>query len=603
MWFSWIAPTTSDFDVSTCGGATFDTALAAYSGTCGSLVSLACNDDSCGLQSTVRFAATAGSQYYIRVGSFSAGPGGAGTFTIDEVMTGGGTIGADVIVGSIPDARTWGASNGIAGYSLATTSCNVGDQELLWISNTNQHPVIGQNIYRAQDGKFEQIGQGWLKHGFFALQQNLCSPCTPSSSGGSRLGVGCSDPYGAGLNGQQSGLGPRSQVNAFTGDFQYPFMAQGQTGDAAYKRVQVSNDDVDPALNPNATYFGEAQYVSPDDAAAGNGFNNVSWVGLNRGTVTNGAWRLTVGGATNRMEAAIHAWATVETGVTIEEVIVPNEGQYVIASKVTDLNNGNWRYAYAVFNQNSDFCGQSFSVPVGTTPIGNIGMSFPNSHSGEPFSNAAWTSNVANGTLTWETEDFATNPNANALRWGTTYSFWFEAVAPPQSGMVSLGLFKPGNPGAQLTTLEVPQSGGSGVFVSNYCTANLNSTIETTKIAANNVDLMARTMDIDVSDMPLNQFGFIVTSLDQGFVPNPGTSAGNLCLGGAIGRGVGGVWNSGGSGSITINVDLDSIITASGAFVPVMAGETRHFQAWHRDITGLGSQTSNFSDGLRVSFP
>ena len=41
--------------------------------------------------------------------------------------------------------------------------------------------------------------------------------------GGNALGVGCSDPYCCGLNGDPNGLGPKYQVNAFTGDFDWPF--------------------------------------------------------------------------------------------------------------------------------------------------------------------------------------------------------------------------------------------------------------------------------------------------------------------------------------------------------------------------------------------
>ena len=173
--------------------------------------------------------------------------------------------GADVIVGSIPNISNYGASpEGRLAYALGTTSCNVGtaEQRLHWFANSNQHPVIGQNIYRIENGRFEQIGTSWLKHGFTALQQNLCGSCQ-SSGTGSRLGVGCSDPYSSGLNGSQGGLGPRFQVNAFTGAFPYPYFAQGQSGDRAFKRIQIPNDDVDPGLHPTATYWGEAQYVAP----------------------------------------------------------------------------------------------------------------------------------------------------------------------------------------------------------------------------------------------------------------------------------------------------------------------------------------------------
>ena len=32
---------------------------------------------------------------------------------------------------------------------------------------------------------------------------------------------------------------------------------------------------------------------------------------------------------------------------------------------------------------------------------------------------------------TWSTQTYDQNENANALRWGTMYNFWFDADAPP----------------------------------------------------------------------------------------------------------------------------------------------------------------------------
>ena len=81
-------------------------------------------------------------------------------------------------------------------------------------------------------------------------------------------------------------------------------------------------------------------------------------------------------------------------------------------------------------------------------------------------------------------------------------------------------------------------SGGPSSLGTNYCTAVANSTGSIATVsatgsagaAANNFTLMA-------ADLPNNQFGIFVTSMTQGFVPGAGgTSNGNLCLGGALGR-------------------------------------------------------------------
>ena len=116
--------------------------------------------------------------------------------------------------------KTW-----LPGYA------SVQDNALMWIDSNDAvagktHPVISQNLYKLSGGRFTQIGQAWLKHGFCALQGTVCSPCSPGGSCPA-LYPGCSDPYDAGLNGQQSGLGPKSEVNAFTGFFPYPWMNNG----------------------------------------------------------------------------------------------------------------------------------------------------------------------------------------------------------------------------------------------------------------------------------------------------------------------------------------------------------------------------------------
>ncbi|MFM7052436.1 MAG: hypothetical protein ACKOYN_09940, partial [Planctomycetota bacterium] len=150
-----------------------------------------------------------------------------GQFQANAVPGDGGTAsaGPDVIVGAIPDVASYGSVTvgGVVtrAYAFGTTSCNIGTVNLDWnASPSNQHPFIPMNMYRYYNGRLEQIGMSWGKHGFCALQQNLCGTCTPAGSGcPSLLGVGCSDPYSASLNGSQGDLGWRKEVNAATGAF------------------------------------------------------------------------------------------------------------------------------------------------------------------------------------------------------------------------------------------------------------------------------------------------------------------------------------------------------------------------------------------------
>src|SRR5262245_37278476 len=95
--------------------------------------------------------------------------------------------GPDVIVGELPNTTNWGATGGVRAYSVGTTSCNIGDTALLWIASNNQHPVIGQNMYRLSNDRFEQIGQSWLKHGFTALQGQVCNNCPVPNPDGTAL--------------------------------------------------------------------------------------------------------------------------------------------------------------------------------------------------------------------------------------------------------------------------------------------------------------------------------------------------------------------------------------------------------------------------------
>lgn len=83
IWYVFTAPTSDTFRISACSGTTFDSVLQVYSGACGALQPVICNNDACGLQSWVVFTANAGDQRYLRVGG-AGGATGSGTLRVTE---------------------------------------------------------------------------------------------------------------------------------------------------------------------------------------------------------------------------------------------------------------------------------------------------------------------------------------------------------------------------------------------------------------------------------------------------------------------------------------------------------------------------------------
>lgn len=366
--------------------------------------------------------------------------------------------GADVAVGDLPDVLRLGQSGGITAYSIGTYSCNTGTVPLQWNRFTPQHPVIAQNIYRIKDGRFEQIGLGWLKHGYFAEIDSLCSTCIiPPGYNGQQLGVGCADLYTASINSNQNQAGPRSQVNALTGVFTYPVDYTGFPAAQATigRRVQVLNGDVDPALNAGARYFIEAHYVTADDAGAGNGANNASY----REAVVSSpsTFAMSTTGSTVRELPAIYAWAS-DPLVTVTSQTISGVGTIAVGSRVEPLGDGLWRYTYAVHNLDCDRAVGGLSMQISTCAmISEPWSRLPQYHSGEIWGNQPWDFSSGAGQVGWAApETFGQNPNTSAIRWSSAGSFEFVAGRPPTWRSVAITLFKPGSPSVTSLAAWIP---------------------------------------------------------------------------------------------------------------------------------------------------
>lgn len=409
----------------------------------------------------------------------------------------GAMAGPDVIVSTIGATLTkYGTNSGVTGYSMTTVSCNIGDAIAIWIDSTstavpnrNQHPVIGQQLYRLHNGRMEQIGMSWLKHGFCAADAPSCVNLVPGSTYQPNascdwLGLFATDTYSASLNGQQSNLGPRSEVNPSTGVFPYPYIrAWNQSGNCTFKRLQVANSDLSPQNYPGARYFGEVHYITTDEAADKRS-NNASYREIVVGSLsatTSGCtqdagasgYNLAFSGATIPMKSAIEAWKTIDPTVTLVSIDIPGDGRVILGYKVTDRGDGTWSYEYAVYNHNSERGIGSFALPKSANNVAavyDVGFHDVAYHSGEPYSGTDWSYSVNDDRIRWSTEAYAADANANAIRWSCLYNFRFVSNRRPSKGMATLGLFKPGLAG------DPSEIGVPGVDVpTDHCVADFNS--------------------------------------------------------------------------------------------------------------------------------
>ncbi|UTS90334.1 hypothetical protein [Rhizobium anhuiense] len=362
--------------------------------------------------------------------------------------TGGDAIaGPDVIVGFIDGGRQFAVlPTGELAITAGTNSCNAGDKDLNWMALPDaNHPVISLNMYKEKDGQFRQLAATWVKHGFFATNQEDCADvagvpaCVPADAGNA-LGPGCSDLYGDYLNSDPQFLGPRSRINPSTGIFDSSDATSPSPGSPTIlddEKIMVV--DAVTLSDPGARYFLEAQYITADDAAAGNARNNMTYreFAPHDGSPQFVARYL---GPQMRGQPALAAWQ----GALLSERLSSEGGApvtLIAASKATPLKEGGFRYDYAVYNMNSDRGLRSFKVE-GTTNVRDASFSAAIAR-GEPWDKAPWTGTQNAQDFVWATQTFTDNNAANALRWGNTYSFSFVSNAAPVTGKAVAEKYKP----------------------------------------------------------------------------------------------------------------------------------------------------------------
>jgi hypothetical protein len=399
-----------------------------------------------------------------------AGEAIAPEFPREDRAAPGGAPYLDVTLGELYGLSSFGHEgafpNGQAGLAASTTSCNSGQIRVPWNAPMAEtHPTICAGLFRLNSaGVLEMLGHSWMKHGFLALSNDQCNlGC--EGCGGSQLCIGCSDTYSAGLNATRFYLGPREEVNPFTGEWEAcgsffdepvipdPDCARNYDGNETSSiahRLVVSDEDL---ANPGALYYYEGQYVVADDQDP---FNSIGW---RRCTMTwsgsNWAFQTVGGGLTPTYGPLIFTWGDAQH----KNEVADDDGQMILATRVTESSPGQWHYEYALYNWTSWRGMRSISIPIAGAGVSSIGFRDIDKTSGNDWA-------IANDglTLSWSTDEWATDPDANAIRFGELFNFRFDAATPPTTGSIAIGIFKPGIGTTLLLNAAVPQGNATSAL-------------------------------------------------------------------------------------------------------------------------------------------
>jgi hypothetical protein len=157
--------------------------------------------------------------------------------------------------------------------------------------------------------------------------------------------------------------------------------------------------------------------------------------------------------------------------------------------------------------------------------------------------------------------------------------------------------------GAQDATQPDFRSGAAAVFRipfgASTCAGNPNSTGSGSVLTMQgDRRVFLGDLTASVDGLPPNAAGYLLASRWAGHVPTPAGSQGDLCLGGGIARIAPPIAIADAAGHVQVAVPMQAI--PLGAPTPILAGETWHFQFWHRDVNP--APTSNFSSAIGVTF-
>lgn len=348
------------------------------------------------------------------------------------------------------------------GLAVGTTSWNPGGPAFDWYRRPDaRHPFIAQALYRLSGGRLEQIGVSGIKHGYFVASAQGCDGTPCNSPPGHTLSENCTDTYGALLNAGQNDMGPRYEINPWTGNWNAAtsHVSTSHTHGTLTHMLRVLDNDLQDTVPGGTEFIVEAYYVhyqNPDALTA------AAWAPASVRGAAGGVWSFEVDGVNIPTSGfAISAWsgATVQEFATRLPAVkgISADGRGLIAAKVTPIDGGRYRYEYAVLNVDMDRRLRSFRVPV---PAGvRISDAYfhaprmPDEREGKidgiPISDKPWAMVSERGSLYWSSR-------GNSIPWGVMFNFGFTADRAAAQGAVAMEFAKVGGPASVEAKVQVP---------------------------------------------------------------------------------------------------------------------------------------------------
>lgn len=749
LWYTY-APSVAGalVTIETCVGTFYDSALSVYTGACGALTLVQCNDDNCGLQSGVQFIADGG-LYYVRVGGFGANVG-AGVLTVTDIPAPNDECAA-------PIALALGANpfNNLAATSSIEPWCgaiNGGSDKWYTYTSTGAGNTIGVNTCGSGFDTVLEVYTG----GCGALASVACNDdATIVCAGSLQSAVSFVSPAagtvylvrvggffgvtGSGAINVSDVAPPPTLDLAFTDCLPGTFIDISGTG-AALNLADDAEIDI-PMTVSNALFaMGTARVGSNGavrfaGAGADLGFTNETipsaaafsttsqvlmplWDDFNTlsGTAGNIYWEVVSGTLIVQWQNAQFFSSTERATFQLQ---VPSTGPALAQFIYTDIEslratggssatigyqaggiannamhsfnahhavrNGTVlslvnRLAATTYMTNTvpgtwiDISGTGTALNLAddgevniTTTIGNAllaaGTARVGSNGGVRFGGPGLELGITNGAIPasgafgltsqsllafWD--DFDTEGGL----WGNIYwqeigdtliiqwanAAFFNGSALQDRATFQIQVFKGGPVVAQFLYQDIQslragggtsatigyQAGGiagnnvqwsfntaasvangtvlsicytDAVVGTRYCIPVANSTGSPANMyGTGSASLAANNLVLNVTDLPANSFGFFLRGTATANTLLSGGGLGTLCVGGTVARGVGlAIVNSGAEGMVSLPALLTTLPTG-GPTVSATVGQVLWLQYWYRDF--VGASTSNLSNALQV---